>query len=107
MVKRKVAIPVHLMYKVRDDGLFEHFSAFAQRMGFYTAKDYTDILEFLVRRWNVENLTSLLSGEGRKAPDFVCTLAPRIRRLEERSQARVRQGPAVPFSWIYDHKVHI
>ncbi|CAA7405420.1 unnamed protein product [Spirodela intermedia] len=107
MMKKKVAMPAHLMYDGRDDDLFEHFSAVAQRLGVYTAKEYADILEFLVGRWKVENLTSILSGEGRKARDFVCSLAPRIRRLEERSQTRIKQGPAVPFSWIYDRKVQL
>ncbi|MQL92543.1 hypothetical protein Taro_025167 [Colocasia esculenta] len=106
MMRKKISMPAHLMYDGRDDNLFEHFSAVAQRLGVYTARDYADILEFLVGRWNVESITGL-SGEGKKAQDFVCTLAPRIRRLEERAQARAKQGPAIPFSWIYDRKVQL
>nr|GEY53171.1 stearoyl-[acyl-carrier-protein] 9-desaturase, chloroplastic [Tanacetum cinerariifolium] len=75
-------MPAHLMYDGRDDNLFEHFSAVAQRLGVYTAKDYADILEFLVGRWKVFDLTGL-SGEGRKALEYVRGLPPRIRRLEE------------------------
>lgn len=66
MMKKKIAMPAHLMYDGRDDNLFEHFSSVAQRLGVYTARDYADILEFLVRRWNVENLVGL-SGDGHKA----------------------------------------
>uniref|UniRef100_Q84XF8 Acyl-[acyl-carrier-protein] desaturase n=1 Tax=Tropaeolum majus TaxID=4020 RepID=Q84XF8_TROMA len=106
MMKRKISMPAHLMYDGRDDNLFEHFSAVAQRLGVYTAKDYADILEFLVGRWKVGDLTGL-SGDGRKAQDFVCGLAPRIKKLEERAQARAKQGPRIPFSWVYDREVQL
>jgi len=66
MMKKKISMPAHLMYDGQDDNLFEHFSTVAQRLGVYTAKDYADILEFLVERWNVETLTDL-SSEGHRA----------------------------------------
>ncbi|THU67644.1 hypothetical protein C4D60_Mb05t26890 [Musa balbisiana] len=79
MMRKKITMPAHLIYDGRDDNLFEHFSAVARRLGVYTAKDYADILEFLVSRWKVGELAGL-SGEGNKAQDFVCTLAPKIRQ---------------------------
>ncbi|XP_059298940.1 stearoyl-[acyl-carrier-protein] 9-desaturase, chloroplastic [Lycium ferocissimum] len=106
MMRKKISMPAHLMYDGRDDNLFDHFSAVAQRLGVYTASDYADILEFLVGRWKVSDLTGL-SGEGRKAQEYVCGLAPRIRRLEERAQGRAKQGPIIPFSWIYDREVKL
>lgn len=106
MMRKKIAMPAHLMYDGRDDNLFEHFSAVAQQLSVYTAKDYADILEFLVGRWKVEELTGL-SGEGRKAQDYVCGLPPRIRRLEERSQNRAKEVRVVPFSWIFDREVKL
>ena len=87
MMRKKISMPAHLMYDGKDDNLFEQFSEVAQRLGVNTARDYADILEFLVQRWKVADLTGL-SGEGRRAQDFVCTLAPRIRRLDEWAQAR-------------------
>ncbi|KAK9725209.1 hypothetical protein RND81_05G128800 [Saponaria officinalis] len=104
MMKKKIAMPAHLMYDGRDDNLFDHFSAVAQRLGVYTARDYADILEFLVGRWQVDKLTGL-SSEGQKAQDFVCSLPPRIRRLEERARERAKQAPTIPFSWIFDRQV--
>ncbi|KAF0933890.1 hypothetical protein E2562_020023, partial [Oryza meyeriana var. granulata] len=102
MMRKKVAMPAHLMYDGHDDRLFGHFSAVAQRLGVYTAADYAGILEFLVRRWNVAGLATGLSGEGRRAQDFVCSLGPRFRKLEERAQATAKRAPAaVPFSWIH------
>ncbi|XP_073099704.1 stearoyl-[acyl-carrier-protein] 9-desaturase, chloroplastic-like [Elaeis guineensis] len=106
MMKKKISMPAHLMYDGHDDNLFEHFSTVAQRLGVYTAKDYAEILDFLVQRWNVEKLTGL-SGEGNHAQDFVCSLASRIRRLEERAQGRAKQAPHIPFSWIYGRVVQL
>ncbi|XP_072965055.1 stearoyl-[acyl-carrier-protein] 9-desaturase, chloroplastic-like [Typha angustifolia] len=106
MMKKKISMPAHLMYDGQDDNLFEHFSSVAQRLGVYTAKDYADILEFLVARWKVADITGL-SSEGNKAQDYVCTLAARIRRLEERAQSRAKQAGTLPFSWIYGREVQL
>ncbi|PIN00383.1 Acyl-[acyl-carrier-protein] desaturase [Handroanthus impetiginosus] len=106
MMKKKISMPAYLMYDGRDDNLFDHFSAVAQRLSVYTAKDYADILEHLVGRWKVEKLTEL-SVEGQKAQDYVCGLPPKIRRLEERAQCRSKQAPRIPFSWIYDREVQL
>ncbi|KAJ8755141.1 hypothetical protein K2173_018939 [Erythroxylum novogranatense] len=106
MMRKRISMPAHLMYDGRDENLFEHFSAVAQRLGVYTAKDYVDILEFLVGRWKVEKLTGL-SGEGRKAQDYVCGLAPRMRRLVDRAQGRAKEAPTIPFSWIFDRQVKL
>ncbi|XP_047325937.1 stearoyl-[acyl-carrier-protein] 9-desaturase, chloroplastic-like [Impatiens glandulifera] len=108
MMRKKISMPAHLMYDGQDDNLFEHFSSVAQRLGVYTAKDYADILEFLVGRWDIEKLTGL-SGEGNKAQDYVCGLAPRIRRLEERAHSRAKHvaSTAVPFSWIFGKQIQL
>ncbi|CAM8925736.1 unnamed protein product [Rhodiola kirilowii] len=104
MMRKKITMPAHLMFDGKDENLFEHYSSVAQRIGVYTAKDYADILEFLVSRWNVEKLTGL-SGEGNKALDYVCRLPARIRKLEERAQAKAKQASSVPFSWIFDKEL--
>ncbi|KAF9674523.1 hypothetical protein SADUNF_Sadunf10G0136000 [Salix dunnii] len=106
MMRKKISMPAHLMFDGQDDNLFENYSSVAQRIGVYTAKDYADILEFLVGRWKVEKLAGL-SGEGRKAQDFVCGLPPRIRRLEERAQGRVKQASTAPFSWIFGRELKL
>ncbi|KZV46200.1 acyl [Dorcoceras hygrometricum] len=104
MMKKKIVMPAHMMYDGGDENIFGHFSAVAQRIGVYTAKDYTDIMEFLVDRWGVEKLTGL-SDEGRKAQEYVCSLVPRYRKFEERTQARAKQATTVPFSWIFGREV--
>ncbi|XP_068646770.1 stearoyl-[acyl-carrier-protein] 9-desaturase, chloroplastic-like [Aristolochia californica] len=108
MMKKSISMPAHLMYDGRDDNLFDHFSAVAQRIGVYTGRDYSDILEFLVRRWNVEKVTGL-SAEGRKAQEYVCNLEPRIRRIVERTEAKSRgkNTAVIPFSWVFDRQVKL
>ncbi|XWS22146.1 hypothetical protein CRYUN_Cryun29cG0009900 [Craigia yunnanensis] len=106
MMRKKITMPAEFIYDGRDDNLFDHFSAVAQRLEVYTAKDYADIVEFLVDRWKVKDLTGL-SADGREAQDYVCALAPRIRRLEERAQERAKQAPRIPFSWIFDREVQL
>lgn len=106
MMKKKISMPAHLMFDGQDDKLFEHFSMVAQRLGVYTARDYADILEFLVDRWKVADLTGL-SGEGNKAQDYLCTLASRIRKLDERAQSRAKKAGTLPFSWVYGREVQL
>ncbi|KAG2663215.1 hypothetical protein I3760_16G017500 [Carya illinoinensis] len=108
MMRKKITMPAHLMFDGRDPRLFEHFSVVAQRLGVYTANDYADIMEFLVGRWGLEKLEGL-TDEGRRAQDFVCGLAPRIRRLQERADelAKKMEPRGVKFSWIFNREVKL
>ncbi|XP_010069242.1 stearoyl-[acyl-carrier-protein] 9-desaturase, chloroplastic [Eucalyptus grandis] len=106
MMRKRITMPAHLMYDGCDDNIFSHYSAVVQRLGIYTAKDYSDVLEFLVGRWKVEKMTGL-SAEGRRAQDYVCRLIPKIRRLEERAGERAEEALTIPFSWISDRLVKL
>ncbi|KAL3716032.1 hypothetical protein ACJRO7_007752 [Eucalyptus globulus] len=106
MMRKRITMPAHLMYDGYDDNIFSHYSTVVQRLGVYIAKDYADVLEFLMRRWKVENLTGL-SAEGRKAQEYVYCLVPKIRRLEERASERVEEALTIPFSWISDRQVKL
>ncbi|KAH7330970.1 hypothetical protein KP509_20G010500 [Ceratopteris richardii] len=104
MMRKKISMPAHLMYDGNDRNIFDKFSQVAQRTGVYTAKDYADILEYLIKRWNVEKLSGL-SSRGQKAQDYVCGLPNRFRKLEERA-SRVKKGPKTgSFSWIFNREV--
>ncbi|TYJ15078.1 hypothetical protein E1A91_A10G160000v1 [Gossypium mustelinum] len=106
MMRKNINMPAQFMYDGQDENLFNHFSTVAQRLGVYTTKDYTDILEFLVDQWKVKELTGLSAG-GRKAQEFVCQLPQRLRKLEVRAQLRAKEAPNVKFSWIYDRKLKL
>ncbi|XP_003561988.2 acyl-[acyl-carrier-protein] desaturase 4, chloroplastic isoform X1 [Brachypodium distachyon] len=111
VMRGKVTMPGLLMSDGRDaacgDGtLFERFSAVAERVGVYTARDYGDLVEHFVRRWRVAELRGL-SGEGRRAQEYVCGLPPKVRRLAELAHKRAARSEARPvqFSWIFDRPV--
>ncbi|KAK1432335.1 hypothetical protein QVD17_09231 [Tagetes erecta] len=108
MMRKKITMPAHLMYDGQDPSLFEHFSAVAQRLGVYTADDYADILEYLIERWRLKKIEGL-SGEGRNAQEFVCGLAPRIRKLQERAVERAKkmEPTSAKFSWIFNKDVMV
>nr|ALB76828.1 delta-9-stearoyl-acyl carrier protein desaturase [Jatropha curcas] len=109
MMRKKIQMPARLMHDGEDYNLFDHYAAVAQRLGVYTAKDYADILEFLIGRWKVDKLKDL-SGQGRKAQDFICGLAPRFRKIEERAQERVKKATSnsdIPFSWIFGRQIQV
>ncbi|KAK9806086.1 hypothetical protein WJX72_000534 [[Myrmecia] bisecta] len=111
MMKKGITMPAHLM----DDGwhaahnsgrhLFADYSSVAERIGVYTAYDYADIVEHLVKKWKVDELTCL-SAEGLMQQEFLCKHADRIRRLaflheerrkREQARGRLRTGQ---FSWV-------
>ncbi|KAK8479816.1 hypothetical protein V6N12_009537, partial [Hibiscus sabdariffa] len=96
---RQIEKKIQYLISGNDGNLFNHFSIVVQRLGVYTTKDYTDILEFLVDRWKVKDLTGL-SAEGQKAQEFVCELPSRLRKLEEKAQLAAKRAPTIPFSWI-------
>jgi acyl-[acyl-carrier-protein] desaturase len=91
------------MHDGRDPHLFGHFSAVAQRIGVYTVSDYIDSLEFLIGRWRLEKIEGLTS-EGKHAQELVCGLAPKIRRLQERADERVKKMKP-KFSWIFNKEM--
>ncbi|KAK1648464.1 hypothetical protein QYE76_066269 [Lolium multiflorum] len=108
VMRGKVTMPGLLMSDGHDcsETLFERFSAVAQRAGVYTARDYGDLVEHFVRKWRVAELAGL-SGEGRRAQEYVCRLPPKIRRMEELAHQRAVRCELRPasFSWIFDRHV--
>ncbi|XP_059299078.1 stearoyl-[acyl-carrier-protein] 9-desaturase 6, chloroplastic-like [Lycium ferocissimum] len=104
MMKKKIIMPMHLMYDGQDPNIFEHFSAVTQRQGVYTSRDYAEILEFFITRWELEKLEGL-TGEARRAQDSVCGLPYRVRKLENR--AKKLEPRQVKFSWIFNKQVSV
>ncbi|KAJ6814071.1 stearoyl-[acyl-carrier-protein] 9-desaturase, chloroplastic-like [Iris pallida] len=105
MMRRKIAMPAAFMFDGLDRELFPHYSAVAQNVGIYTTKDYADNVEFFVKRWDVGNITSGLSSKGREAQEYVCGLADRFRKMDERKKKKNNSSTIVPFSWIFNRKI--
>lgn len=98
MMKKKIVMPAHFL---RETGVnigltFEHFSNAAQRLGVYTAQDYVQILQKLIKDWEIEKMSDL-DESGEKARDYLMALPPRLTRISERMKV-----PELPyeFSWI-------
>ncbi|KAF8391773.1 hypothetical protein HHK36_022007 [Tetracentron sinense] len=72
MTRKNISMPAHLMYDGRDDNL-----------------------------WNLEKLTCL-SSEGRKSQDYVCGLAARIKKMNERVQGRDKEPPFLSAGFFTD-----
>ena len=85
MMKLKITMPAHFL---RESGekistAFEEFSNTAQRIGVYTSQDYVDILQKLIKRWEIDKITNL-TDEAEKARDYLMKLPSRLTRLSER-----------------------
>ena len=85
MMKKKITMPAVFL---RESGMkmgsaFEEFSNTAQRIGVYTARDYVDIVDKLINRWEIDKITNL-TDEAEKARDYLMKLPSRMIRISER-----------------------
>ena len=98
MMKKKIVMPAHFLREtgVNTGVTFEHFSNAAQRLGVYTAQDYVQILQKLIKDWDIENISDL-EESGEKARDYLMALPPRLTRISERMKI---PGLEYEFSWI-------
>ena len=104
IMRKQVVMPAHLMDDGADPDLFEDFAVVAQRLGVYTAFNYSEIVGHLVKSWNVEHLVGL-SGEAAKAQDYLCRLTSRYTKLAERNEHRNTLDSPRKFSWIFNRSV--
>jgi acyl-[acyl-carrier-protein] desaturase len=105
MMRGQIVMPAELMTDGKDAELYENFANVAQRLGVYTAIDYAEIIEHLVKTWDLENLEGL-SSEGEKERDYLCRLPTRYRKLAERSMNKSKkisddEIETKSFNWIY------
>eukprot|EP00542_Grammatophora_oceanica_P017232 CAMPEP_0194047888 /NCGR_PEP_ID=MMETSP0009_2-20130614/26002_1 /TAXON_ID=210454 /ORGANISM="Grammatophora oceanica, Strain CCMP 410" /LENGTH=410 /DNA_ID=CAMNT_0038693627 /DNA_START=131 /DNA_END=1363 /DNA_ORIENTATION=+ len=107
IMRGQIAMPAEQMSDGKDTKLYESFSTVAQRLGVYTALDYADIAEHLVKEWDLEHMEGL-SSEGEKERDYLCRLPGRYRKLAERSMNKAKKSNEPPvlnsFSWIHGRK---
>jgi acyl-[acyl-carrier-protein] desaturase len=98
MMKHKIVMPAHFMREsssVRSQA-FDEFSHAAQRLGVYTGQDYVDILNRLLKRWDIEKITGL-NDEAQKARDFLVSLPSRLERVNRRVKI---PEEIVHFKWV-------
>uniref|UniRef100_A0A0E0EIY6 Acyl-[acyl-carrier-protein] desaturase n=1 Tax=Oryza meridionalis TaxID=40149 RepID=A0A0E0EIY6_9ORYZ len=111
MLRRGVAMPTSPISDGRRDDLYACVVSLAEQAGTYTVSDYCSIVEHLVREWRVEELAAGLSGEGRRARDYVCELPQKIRRMKEKAHERAvkaqKKPISIPINWIFDRHVSV
>jgi len=102
MMRQKVAMPaMYMREKGKELGeTFKHFSAVAERSQIYTPKDYSDILEHLLKDWDIEHLKGL-GNKAEAAQEYLCSLPERYRKVAERFAGRSRKPlDEYTFSWL-------
>lgn len=108
MMRGQIVMPAEQMTDGKDEKLYENFSNVAQRLGVYTAIDYADIIDHLVKTWDLEHIEGL-SAEAEKEREYLCKLPKRYRKLAERSMNKKKKAtedeePLQSFNWIYGRK---
>jgi acyl-[acyl-carrier-protein] desaturase len=98
MMKHKITMPaMHLRQSFETKGsVFEHFSVVAQRAGVYTGFDYVNILDKLIKTWDIDKISSL-TDEAEKARDYLMKLPSRMYRITERI---VIPNTKYDFKWL-------
>ena len=71
-------------------------------------QDYVDIMEFLLKHWNIAGLTGL-TPEAQKAQEDVQALLVKFKRLTERQDRIIASKAVIPtsFSWIFNREVPV
>lgn len=109
MMRGQIVMPAERMTDGKDEKLYENFSDVAQRLGVYTAVDYAEIIQHLVKQWDLENLEGL-SSAGEQERDYLCRLPTRYKKLAERSMNKKKKVtedeiPKSSFNWIHGRQV--
>ncbi|XP_039832311.1 acyl-[acyl-carrier-protein] desaturase 7, chloroplastic-like isoform X2 [Panicum virgatum] len=113
MMRHRIDMPTGLINDGRHSGrdFYDRFSAIAQQAGTYTVSDYRGILEHLIEQWGVKELASGLSGEGRRARDYLCALPNKMQRMEakvlERADKAKNKPTRIPINWIFDRAISV
>jgi len=98
MMKKKIVMPAHCLRETGGEigSLFAHFSDAAQRTMVYTTHDYIEILESLLVKWDIENITGL-NDSAEKARDYVMALPKRLQRISKRMKVPQKE---YEFKWF-------
>ncbi len=99
MMRKKIVMPAHFLRQQGEKigSTFTHFSDAAQRLGVYTSMDYTNILESLIKDWNIANIGNL-TGAAEKGRDYLMALPERFKRISERG---LKAPLEYKYNWIY------
>lgn len=99
MMRKKIVMPAHFLRQQGEkiSTTFSHFSDAAQRLGVYTTTDYTDIMDSLIKEWDIANIRGI-NDAAEKARDYLMGLPDRFRKIAERSS--IKASLDYEFNWI-------
>lgn len=99
MMRKKIVMPAHFLRQQGEkiSSTFSYFSDAAQRLGVYTTTDYTDIMESLIKEWDIANIRGI-NDAAEKARDYLMKLPDRFRKITERSS--IKAPLDYEFNWI-------
>lgn len=100
MMRKKIVMPAHFLRQSGEKigAAFAPFSDAAQRLGVYTSVDYTQILDSLIKEWNIEGITGL-NEKAEKARDYLMRLPQRFRNIADRT-FKTPSPLDYQFNWI-------
>jgi len=108
MMRGQITMPAENMSDGVNDNLYNDFANIAQRIGVYTAIDYAEIIDHLVKRWDLEHMEGL-SSEAEKEREYLCKLPERYRKLAERSMNKKAKAGVEDekksFAWLHGRAV--
>lgn len=99
MMRQRIAMPARLMSDGSGSDTFARFAMIAQRIGIYTARDYAEIIGYLVQYWKIASLS--LSGEAAAAQEYLCNLEAQYLNRARRVQEVVLQSSEESFNWLF------
>ncbi len=82
---------------------FQFFSKVTEALGMYTYGDYIEILEFLIKRWNIAKIKGL-NDEAKEAQDYLCALPERLKRIAERKKPQDIESIKDPLLWVHKNE---
>ena len=104
MMKTRVTMPAQLMSDGANHDLFARFSTVAQRIGVYTVRDYAQIIDHLMKYWDVAGVAGV-SGDAAAAQEYLCKLSAQYHRFADRAERQPVKPSSAPLSWIFDRPV--
>jgi acyl-[acyl-carrier-protein] desaturase len=98
MMRKKIVMPAHFLREtgVKIGQTFSHYSDAAQRLGVYTTNDYIELMESLLKEWEIEKIIDL-NDAAERARDYLMALPNRLKRIAERTKVPQLE---YNFSWI-------
>ena len=102
MMKTGITMPLSAAGK----DTFQFFSKVTEALGMYTYSDYIEILEFLLKRWNVDKIEGL-NDTAEKARDYLCRLPERLKKIAQRKTPRLLESIKEPLLWVHQDEATV